>query len=350
MIVNGSIQLGHQLATWFTSNATLVLLDGQIVYCKDGANAGKYKIGDGTTALSSLVFYGGVSSSGGGTWGSITGTLSSQTDLQTALNAKEDTITAGTTSEYYRGDKTFQTLDQSAVGLENVDNTSDVNKPISSATQTALNAKEDTITAGTTNDYWRGDKSFQPLDKDAVGLGNVDNTSDVNKPISSATQTALNGKQDTITTGTTLEYFKGDLSLGTFPTNVSTFTNDSGYITSTSLTGYVPYTGATSDVDLDANMLSSYALRVTGTHGGGDIHLRHQSADPSATGQSTSLFADASGDLKWKNDNLYYTTLKTSSNTANHVYTFPDATGTVALTSDINTFAQTLRLNYLNQI
>lgn len=29
-----------------------------------------------------------------------------------------------------------------------------------------------------------------------VGLGNVDNTSDVNKPISSATQTALNGKSD----------------------------------------------------------------------------------------------------------------------------------------------------------
>ena len=34
------------------------------------------------------------------------------------------------------------------------------------------------------------------LTKAAVGLGNVDNTSDVNKPISTATQTALNGKAD----------------------------------------------------------------------------------------------------------------------------------------------------------
>lgn len=34
--------------------------------------------------------------SGGGAWGSITGTLSSQTDLQTALNAKQDAITFGT--------------------------------------------------------------------------------------------------------------------------------------------------------------------------------------------------------------------------------------------------------------
>ena len=35
------------------------------------------------------------------------------------------------------------------------------------------------------------------LAKDDVGLGNVDNTSDLSKPISSATQTALNGKVDT---------------------------------------------------------------------------------------------------------------------------------------------------------
>ncbi len=52
-------------------------------------------------------------------------------------------------------------------------------------------------------------------------------------------QSALNAKQDSIITGTTAQYLKGDLSLGTFPTNVSTFTNDSGYITSSSLTGYL---------------------------------------------------------------------------------------------------------------
>ena len=36
-----------------------------------------------------------------------------------------------------------------------------------------------------------------------VGLGNVDNTSDLNKPISTATQTALNGKAPAYTYGTT---------------------------------------------------------------------------------------------------------------------------------------------------
>lgn len=43
-------------------------------------------------------------------------------------------------------------------------------------------------------------------------------------------------KQNAITTGTTLQYFRGDLSLATFPTNVSSFTNDAGYITSAGVT------------------------------------------------------------------------------------------------------------------
>lgn len=92
----------------------------------------------------------GSGGSGGAVWGGITGTLSNQTDLQNALNAKENTITAGTTAQYYRGDKTFQTLDKTSVGLSNVDNTSDANKPISNATQTALNAKQNTLTLTTT--------------------------------------------------------------------------------------------------------------------------------------------------------------------------------------------------------
>ena len=109
---------------------------------------------------------------------------------------------------------------KTALALNNVDNTSDANKPISSATQTALDAKqatlvsatniktinsttilgsgniavEPTITATTSADYYRGDKTFATLNKAAVGLGNVDNTSDANKPVSTATQTALDLK------------------------------------------------------------------------------------------------------------------------------------------------------------
>jgi len=63
------------------------------------------------------------------------------------------------------------------------------------ATPSDLTAKENTITAGTTSQYYRGDKTFQTLDKTAVGLGNVDNTSDANKPVSTAQAAAIAGKQ-----------------------------------------------------------------------------------------------------------------------------------------------------------
>jgi hypothetical protein len=106
---------------------------------------------------------------------------------------------------------------------------------------------------------------------------------------------------------------------------------------------FVPYTGATQDVDLDANKLSAEAIYIEGTNGAGHLHLKHQNSDATATGQSTALYADLNGDLKYKNDNDYYTTLKTSSNTADRVYTYPDASGTLALQdAEIVTLTSTL--------
>ena len=61
----------------------------------------------------------------------------------------------------------------------------------------AAGQKEPTIAPSSSSDYYRGDKSWQPLNKAAVGLSNVNNTSDANKPISTATQGALNNKENT---------------------------------------------------------------------------------------------------------------------------------------------------------
>jgi len=85
---------------------------------------------------------------------------------------------------------------------------------LSSADWNTFNSKEPGITPGTTSQYWRGDKSWQTLDKNTVGLGNVDNTSDANKPISTATQTALNAKQDTLISGTNIKTINGNSVLG----------------------------------------------------------------------------------------------------------------------------------------
>lgn len=52
------------------------------------------------------------------------------------------------------------------------------------------------------------------LVKDDVGLGNVDNTSDAAKPVSTATQTALNAKQDTLVSGTNIKTVNSGSLLG----------------------------------------------------------------------------------------------------------------------------------------
>lgn len=57
------------------------------------------------------------------------------------LAAKEDALPSGTTSEYLRGDKTFQALDKTTVGLSNVDNTADEDKPVSTDQAAAISEK-----------------------------------------------------------------------------------------------------------------------------------------------------------------------------------------------------------------
>lgn len=63
-------------------------------------------------------------------------------EVQPALDAKQPIIAAGTSGQYFRGDKTWQTLDKSAVGLSNVSNVSSAELPISIAAQAALDGKQ----------------------------------------------------------------------------------------------------------------------------------------------------------------------------------------------------------------
>ena len=99
-------------------------------------------------------------------------TINSTSVLGSGNIAVEPSITATTSADYYRGDKTFATLNKTAVGLGNVDNTSDANKPVSTATQTALDAK--TAKLITTN---RQTASYTLVIGDADKLVEINNAS-----------------------------------------------------------------------------------------------------------------------------------------------------------------------------
>lgn len=114
------------------------------------------------------------------------------TDTLTITRAQESTAasaknTAGKTYSFIAG-PTKKTIDDIETDL--------AAKADAAATTSALSGKEPSISAGTTGQYWRGDKSWQTLNASAVGLGSVDNTSDANKPVSTAQATAIAAKQD----------------------------------------------------------------------------------------------------------------------------------------------------------
>jgi hypothetical protein len=117
--------------------------------------------------------------------------LSSHASDTTDIHGIADTsILVTTTGTQTLTNKTITTpsgLVKSDVGLGNVDNTSDANKPVSTAQQTALDLKASLSGATFTG-------TVSGITKSMVGLANVDNTADASKPVSTAQQTALDLK------------------------------------------------------------------------------------------------------------------------------------------------------------
>lgn len=126
------------------------------------------------------------------------------------------------------------------------------------ATKAKVDAKQDKVLA---NGILQGDGAgtisaaeiqeveLVTLTKADVGLGNVDNTSDLNKPISTATQTALNGKQATITGGAST------ITSSNLTVNRALVSNASGKVAVSAVTatelGYLD--GVTSNIQTQIN-------------------------------------------------------------------------------------------------
>jgi hypothetical protein len=138
---------------------------------------------------------GGGGGGGGGTWGTITGNISDQTDLKNLLSDKVDSVAGYSLTK---------------------NNLSDLLKSVYDSVVSWINTNGSNILThiGITSGNPHG------TSKSDIGLSNVDNTSDVNKPVSTAQGVAIGLKQD---------------SLGFTPENVSnkatnfTTINDSLY-------------------------------------------------------------------------------------------------------------------------
>jgi hypothetical protein len=106
-------------------------------------------------------------------------------------------------------DKTVNiTMDKHDVGLSNVDNTADKDKEISDKAMAKFNALEESLSKATSDvnsdlqKHKNNTNNPHSVTKAQVGLGNVDNTTDLNKPISRAVQRELN-RLDTMIKGAT---------------------------------------------------------------------------------------------------------------------------------------------------
>lgn len=141
-------------AQWTTANP--VLLAGEAGYETDTA---KWKLGDGTTVWSALIYQGG--SGGAVAWGDIGGTLSAQTDLSSALAGK------ATSAQGALADTATQPGDLSAVATTGAYSSLSGLPTLGTAAATAATAYA-TAAQGAT-----ADTALQPADVGTAAAENV---------------------------------------------------------------------------------------------------------------------------------------------------------------------------------
>lgn len=196
-LINGNAADLAGLST--TAKTNLVAAINEVSAAVAGAGASINDVGTSTLSVwSSSKTDGAINAATAALVATAPGTLDTLNELAAALADDPNFATTMTTalaakaplaSPAFTGTPTGIT--KAHVGLANVDNTTDALKPVSTATATALTGKEPTITGGSAGQYLKGDKTLGTMDKTAVGLVNVDNTTDALKPVSTATTTAL---------------------------------------------------------------------------------------------------------------------------------------------------------------
>ena len=115
--------------------------------------------------------------------------------VQTNLDALDGNFDAHLAAQNPHG------ISKATIGLGNVNNTSDMDKPVSTAQQTAINAA---LKAGNDAqadiDAHIAASNPHEIKASTIGLGNVNNTADADKPVSTAQAAAIKVVQDDVDT------------------------------------------------------------------------------------------------------------------------------------------------------
>lgn len=238
-------------------------------------------------------------------WGSITGTLSNQTDLQTALNNKQNNITLTTTGT--SGAATF-------VGSTlNIPNYSSITYSFTSPLVNTSGVVSITQSNATTNGYLSSTdwNTFNSKQSALSGTGFV--------KISGTTISYDNTNYYPYPTGTTSQYVRGDGSLATFPTATVPTLNQVLTAGNTSLLNAkigVLYGYDTNNLDYGTLEFYDSGVVIKG-----------------AVTNQLLFYNDGLGAVRFSNGT--YTPMLNFNGVGNNVYTFQNANGTVAFLSDI---------------
>lgn len=255
------------------ASATNQLADKAFVNSSITTNTSNYVSSNGSpfTSLDALRAYTGTVTNND--YAFVTGTDTSGNTYYDRYKASVSGTTVSWAKEYRLNNSSF-TADQWA--------------SISSGISSTLIASYNAHLASTSNPH--------SVTKAQVGLGNVDNTSDANKPISTAMQTALNGKSDTGHTHAWSAITGKPTTIGGLGiTDAYTKTETDSSLSSkqTVANKVTAWSSTTSDDKYPSEKLVKSSLDRKSddghTHGGGDITSKVSSASNADNSTSTGV-------------------------------------------------------------
>ena len=247
---------------------------------------------------------------------------------------------AGATNNFFLksdalGNAVWSAVTKGDVGLGNVDNTSDVNKPVSTATQTALNLKEDLANKDATGGYV-GLTAFSINFKNAANTF----TSLLSNANTAARTYTFQDRDGTIADDTDLATKQGNLvnSAGLASalsdesgTGAAVFSNGATLVSPSITTP----TGLTKD-DVSLNNVdnTSDANKPLSTAATTALALKENAANKDATGGYVGL---TGLNINFKNVANTFTSMFSNTNTAARTYLFQDRNGIIADDTDLAT-------------